>query len=335
MTSRLLDRRHWLQTSSAVIGSTLLSRSLLSQSTAGVGPKASIAITLDLEMSAQYPRAGMTEWNYEKGNLDEPTKAYAIKAARLVKEHGGRIHFFCVGRVLEQADIDWLREIIADGHPIGNHTYDHVNVLATKPEETQFRFQRAPWLIHGQSAMEIIRQNIRMTTLAMRDRLQVEPNGFRTPGGFSQGLHDRADVQQLLLDEGYRWISATYPPHDAGTPNEPPGAAVFEAIERAQPQAQPFTYSTGLIDLPMSPISDVHAMRTNRWPLASFIAAIERGVRWAIENRATFDFLAHPSCLVVEDPECQTVRRICELVQESSDRAELVTLDQIAQRHLK
>ncbi|MFN0055855.1 MAG: polysaccharide deacetylase family protein [Planctomycetales bacterium] len=40
------------------------------------------------------------------------------------------IHFFCVGRVLEQPNVDWLKEIAAAGHPIGNHTYDHVAVLA-------------------------------------------------------------------------------------------------------------------------------------------------------------------------------------------------------------
>ena len=46
-------------------------------------PKAQIAITLDLEMSAQYPRRDITEWNYEKGNLDEATKDYAVRAAKL------------------------------------------------------------------------------------------------------------------------------------------------------------------------------------------------------------------------------------------------------------
>src|SRR5437870_794882 len=65
--------------------------------------RALIAITLDLEMSAQYPRRDITEWNYEKGNLDEATKKYAVAAARVANERGGRIHFFCVGRVLEQA----------------------------------------------------------------------------------------------------------------------------------------------------------------------------------------------------------------------------------------
>src|SRR5687767_716660 len=109
--------------------------------------RALIAITLDLEMSAQYPRRDMLEWNFEKGNLDEPTKRYAVEAAKLVKQRGGVLHSFCVGRVLEQPDVGWLKQIAAAGHPVGNHTYDHVNVKAAKPEDAQFRFQRAPWLV--------------------------------------------------------------------------------------------------------------------------------------------------------------------------------------------
>ena len=40
-----------------------------------------------------------------------------------------------------------LKQLAAAGHPIGNHTYDHVNVKANRPEDTQYRFARAPWLV--------------------------------------------------------------------------------------------------------------------------------------------------------------------------------------------
>ena len=62
-------------------------------------PKAQIAITLDLEMSRHYPRRGLTEWDYQKGNLDQPTKDYSVRAGELVKKRGGVLHYFCVGRV--------------------------------------------------------------------------------------------------------------------------------------------------------------------------------------------------------------------------------------------
>src|SRR5687768_5390038 len=106
--------------------------------------KARIAITLDLEMARNFPKWEDTHWDFEKGNLTDQTKEYAVEAARRVKAHGGVIHFFLVGRVLEQENVGWLKEIAAMGHPIGNHTYDHVNLLAKTPEETQFRFLRAP-----------------------------------------------------------------------------------------------------------------------------------------------------------------------------------------------
>jgi len=196
-------------------------------------PKAQICITLDLEMSAQYPRRDITEWNYEKGNLDEATKDYAVRAAKLVKDLGGVIHFFCVGRVLEQPSADWLKEIAALGCPIGNHTYDHVYLLAKKPEEIQFRFQRAPWLIAGRKPEEIIRENIRLCTEAMKARAGITPNGFRTPGGFAEGLDGRQDLQQMLLDLGFKWVSSRYPKHATGNPKEEPTAEVYADIVRA------------------------------------------------------------------------------------------------------
>ena len=62
--------------------------------------KAKIAITLDLEMSRHYPKRGMMEWDFEKGNLDADTKRYAVEAGKIVKDRGGVIHYFCVGRTL-------------------------------------------------------------------------------------------------------------------------------------------------------------------------------------------------------------------------------------------
>lgn len=320
-----ISRRDWLK--KAVCGSAALLGSRTSNGCEVASEKARIAITLDLEMSAQYPKRDMLEWNFEKGNLDVPTKRYAVEAAKIVKEAGGVIHFFCVGRVLEQPDVEWLKQLPEDGHPIGNHTYDHVHMKATKPTDLQFRFQRAPWLVDGLTAAEIIERNIRMTSIALKNRVGIEANGFRTPGGFSNGLTDRPDLQHLLLDQGFRWVSSKYPAHQTGTTGQAPDGEVYSAIVKAQAEAQPFAYPSGLVEVPMSPISDVSAFRSARWPLESFLKAIRLSVEWAIEQRAVFDFLAHPSCLVVEDPQFRT---ICDLVRAESNRATLVSLDNIA-----
>lgn len=294
--------------------------------------KALIAITLDLEMSRNFPTWESTEWDYEKGNLNDETKKYTAEACRRVKAAGGVLHCFAVGRVFEQDNIDWLKQIARAGHPIGNHTYDHVNVLATKPEDIQFRFRRAPWLIAGKEPKDVIRDNIRLTTAALKARVGVGPAGFRTPGGFANGLADRPDIQKMLADLGFSWVSSKYPAHPMSAPGAEPGQAIFDGIIKAQSEAQPFVYPKGLIEVPMSPVSDIGAFRGGRWKLAWFLKAIKLAVEWAIDNQAAFDFLGHPSCLYVTDPEFQTIDLICELVKKAGPRAALVDLDTIARR---
>src|SRR3954452_10509298 len=73
--------------------------------------KALVAITLDLEMSRNFPTWEQTHWDYEKGNLDADTKRYTVEACRRVRARGRGhvIHCFCVGRVLEQEDVAWLK----------------------------------------------------------------------------------------------------------------------------------------------------------------------------------------------------------------------------------
>jgi peptidoglycan/xylan/chitin deacetylase (PgdA/CDA1 family) len=319
------------------LGSALPIGLLSARSASAVGApplpdRALIAITLDLEMSRNFPTWDDTHWDYEKGNLDLPTKRYAVEAARRVKAKGGVIHFFALGRTMEQDDVGWLREIAAQGHPVGNHTYDHVNVKATRIEDVQFRFRRAPWLVEGKTPAEAIAENIRLSEVALKQRAGIAAAGFRTPGGFHDGLADRPDLQALLLKLGYTWVSSKYPAHPIGPAGRAPEPSVLSGIVAAQVQAQPFVYPSGLVEVPMSPISDVTAFRSGRWPLESFLAALRSAVSWAIDHRAVFCFLAHPSCLVATDPEFRAIELILDLVRQSAPSAMLVDLATIARR---
>ncbi len=295
-------------------------------------PKALLAITLDLEMSRNFPAWEDTHWDYEKGNLNAETKRYAGEAARRVKAHGGRLHFFAVGQVFEQASVDWLQEIVRAGHPVGNHTYDHVNVKARRPEEIQYRFNRAPWLIEGKQPADVIRENIRLASAALKARVGVEAVGFRTPGGFSDGLADRPDVRRMLQDLGFGWVSSKYPAHANTAPGREPDAKVLGSIVAAQKEAQPFVYPGGLVEVPMSPISDIGAFRNGRWKLEWFLKALRLALEWVIDNGACFDFLGHPSCLYVTDPDFRAIELICETAAKAGDRAALVDLAALAAR---
>jgi peptidoglycan/xylan/chitin deacetylase (PgdA/CDA1 family) len=323
-----MNRRQFLQTSIAT-GTALVAPSV---SIADNEPKAQIAISLDLEMARNFPTWESSHWDYEKGNLNDETKAYAVEAARRVKAAGGVVHFFLVGRALEQANVDWLKGIVEAGHSIGNHTYDHVNLLATTNEEVQFRFKRAPWLVEGKQPIEVIRENIRLTNAAIKSRLGVEAAGFRTPGGFADGLNGRTDLQAMLKELGFKWVSGKYPAHKSGEVGKEPTQDVLDDIVRAQAAAQPFVYPNGLVEVPMSPISDIGAFRNGRWPLESFLKAVRFGVEWAIKRGAVYDFLAHPACLYVTDPKFQTIDLICQLVKNAGERASIVNLDEIARR---
>jgi len=326
------SRRAFL--SGALAAGGLAATGLLARGNRAISPvpldRALISITFDLEMSRNFPQWEQTHWDYEKGNLDADTKRYSVEAGRRVRDRNGVIHFFCVGRVLEQEQVDWLGDLAQAGHKLGNHTYDHVNLLAQKPGEIQFRFQRAPWLMRGQTPAEVIAENVGLCSTAMEQRLGLKASGFRTPGGFSSGLEGRGDLQEMLLKQGFRWVSSKYPPHANSAAGERPTRAVFDSILTAQKAAQPFRYPSGLIELPMSPISDIGAFRGGRWPLEDFLTAVREGVTWAIENRGVYDFLAHPSCLGVVDPEFRTLDLICSLVQQAGDRAAIVDLDAVA-----
>ena len=293
--------------------------------------KAKIVISLDLEMSREFPTRDQMHWDYEKGNLDEPTKRYAVEAARLVKNGGGLVHFFALGRTMEQPDVSWLKGIMDDGHVVGNHSYDHIYLLAKSVEELQFRFKRAPWLLEGRSVAQEIERNIVIAEKAFKSRLDLlRPDGFRTPGGFQTGLHGREDLQQMLLKMGYTYVSSVYPAHANTKPGVRPDEAVFQSIVESQAKAQPFKYPTGLIEIPMSPISDIGAFRNGRWPLEDFMEAVRRGMEAVIEMGGVYDFLAHPSCLVVSDPEMKTLKMILKIVEQNKAKASIVTLGKIA-----
>src|SRR5215468_1117212 len=118
MSGPRIDRRTFAATAGAALASNIEVGSA-----APADDKALIAITLDLEMSRNFPTWETTHWDYEKGNLNAETKKYTAEVCRRLKAKGGVCHCFAVGRVFEQENVDWLRDIVRAGHPVGNHTY--------------------------------------------------------------------------------------------------------------------------------------------------------------------------------------------------------------------
>lgn len=139
----------------------------------------------------------------------------------------------------------------------------------------------------------------------------------------------------MLQRHGFRWISATSRKTIPGITGQSPGLDVWNSIATELPNSQPFRCpETGLLDIPMSPVSDIQGFRNGRWKLDDFVTILERILDWTIERGQTFDFLGHPSCIGVVDPEMKTLNMICRKVRTSNGRATLVTLNDIARNFM-
>ena len=51
------------------------------------------------------------------------------------------------------------------------------------------------------------------------------------------------------------------------------------------------------------------------------IKAVRMALDWVIEHKAAFDFLGHPSCLYVTDPDYRAIELICEQVKKAGPKA--------------
>ncbi|MCX6376420.1 MAG: polysaccharide deacetylase family protein, partial [Armatimonadetes bacterium] len=67
---------------------------------------------------------------------------------QILRERQVYATFFVTGRVAEQVPGSVL-EIVADGHVIGNHTYNHPNLTTIPDEEVVSQLQRADDIIYG------------------------------------------------------------------------------------------------------------------------------------------------------------------------------------------
>ena len=144
----------------------------------------------------------------------------------------------------------------------------------------------------------------------------------------------------MLLAQGFRWVSTKYTGQKTGVPpynpsggpelEREPDREVFDSVLEAQAGSQPSTYPSGLIEIPMCPISDLIAFRTAHWKLEYFLKAVKETVQQAIDRGMVFVLLAHPSCLSVHDPRFRTFDLICDLVDQTRRRAKIVSLDEVA-----
>ena len=94
------------------------------------------------------------QWNYHLTSLhsdrtiqknhialtfdDGPHPEFTPKVLHLLKKHGVKATFFCIGRNIEKYP-ELFKRIVAEGHSIGNHTYSHSNFFGFFGTERVFQ----------------------------------------------------------------------------------------------------------------------------------------------------------------------------------------------------
>jgi peptidoglycan-N-acetylglucosamine deacetylase len=134
-------------------------------------------------------------WSYLKTHGDPGWDAYPSYLEILVPlvldlldRHGLKITFFIVGRDLENpANVPVLREIVARGHELGNHSFNH-----------------EPWMQEYDEARVL--EEIRTTHDRLVQELGAAPVGFRGPG-----FCYSATMLNVLAQMGYRFDASTLP----------------------------------------------------------------------------------------------------------------------------
>ncbi len=93
---------------------------------------------------------------------DGPNDPYTWRLLEVLERHGAKATFFLIGRFVQQKP-EIAHAIVAAGHAIGNHTWDH------------------PKLIFASSAE--VRRQLQQTQQAIFDATGIEPKLFRPPFG--------------------------------------------------------------------------------------------------------------------------------------------------------
>ena len=282
-----------------------------------------------VEMCTNFPY-WTSQWNHRKGALDDDSKHYVLKMHEVARLYGVPLYFLLVGSSFEDPDIDYLKELVAAGHEVGNHTYTHLNVKATTVESLQAVYANAPWLANGRTPLQIIHDEVRATNAAIRERLGVTVTGFGTPGAFSTGLHDVPEVQALLKEEGFTHVTSHYlSPAPRGV-KRPPLDTLENTMRKNIDKLQPYRYPNCLWEIAPMGLTDINAFRVldlDRW---EYVRLLKTAIDHAHANRYILSFAFHPPAMAARDPLCDVLDTVIRYALEKPGGCWIATNSAIA-----
>jgi peptidoglycan-N-acetylglucosamine deacetylase len=125
---------------------------------------------------------------------DGPHPTYTPKLLAILKQFNAKATFFVVGEMAEKYP-NLIRDEIAAGHSVGNHTYHHVNLTKISPE--------------------YVATEIKACGEVIRDITGKPPHLFRPPGG---DFNRQVSMVSTALD--YTTVLWTDDPGDYASPGE-------------------------------------------------------------------------------------------------------------------
>ncbi|MDP7628489.1 MAG: polysaccharide deacetylase family protein [SAR202 cluster bacterium] len=216
-----------------------------------------------------------------------------------------RLHFFKIVNGLEEGcDYSVYREALARGHDVDCHTYSHLNLAYTDPEELDVDLRRA--------------------NLLLQEKLEVEPFVLRGPGGYPPGALG-PDSRSVILRNGFSYVSGQ-------------GTGGMEYKDNPRDSAKdsgahpPFRFLDGLVEIPFHGLTDrtfldtlvadddaltefrkqyAHQPVPAGWrctwtvpnALDRLISIQKSSVDYAYKHRLLLNFAQHPYSHYLHDPE--------------------------------
>ena len=189
------------------------------------------AMTIDVEdyfhVSAFEGVVARDQW----GQLESRVSANTERLLRIFEAHGVRATFFVLGRVAEQFPT-LVADIVAAGHEIASHGYDHRLVYSQTPAA--------------------FREDVRRAKSQLEALAGHAVDGYRAP---SYSITARTPwAFDVLIEEGHRYDASVFPiRHDRyGIPDAPRHAHVVSRAAGSLVEIPGSTVRLGPVNIPMA-----------------------------------------------------------------------------------
>ncbi len=290
------------------------------------GVRCAIALSYDLEMCAGYQPDGVNH-----GRIIPEVQEYTLGLCSVAEEFDVRLHFFFVGNGFEQT-FDCLKEVLDRGHVVDNHTYSHLPLLTDDVQKLDEELAKVNGLFE--------------------ERLGWTSTVLRGPGGYQNGLDGRPENQEVILKNGFKWVSCRFD----GT-----NLKDREYVLRSPEINVPYAYPSGLVEIPFQGFTDrsffdnVYCTDKDaytKWRMQYGGQAVADGWRapwtsegiledWMAYNRQAVDYayehgllwvpVWHPTTHYYHDRENMALRDLLEYSQSKSEKVWVCTVRDAAE----